>query len=297
VPLAIAVLGAGRVGSTFAYYLARAGHRVSVVARPASTRLEQLRRAGGFVLASGERADVGVGDAFDEGAPYDLVIVTTLAHQVAPLLPVLRRSAARAVQCMFVTLDGERIAEAIGTGRCTLGMPFVRATLDADGKLDAIVGRGPKTLHGERRWADLFAAAGIPSAFEPEMPRWLKCHAPLTIAFESISVYGVRRGGGASGMQAMNVARGLRASYSILEAHGIRPYPRPKAAIARTPTVILAALLWCASRVTSFRELLATGRQECRALIDAMATLAQSATPPLDAAAAAVRAIEPVIEA
>ena len=39
-PLSIAVLGVGRIGSTFAYQLSRAGHEVTVIARPDSPRLK-----------------------------------------------------------------------------------------------------------------------------------------------------------------------------------------------------------------------------------------------------------------
>jgi 2-dehydropantoate 2-reductase len=38
-PLSIAIVGAGRIGSSFADQLARASHQVTVVARPGSTRL------------------------------------------------------------------------------------------------------------------------------------------------------------------------------------------------------------------------------------------------------------------
>ena len=53
-PLSIAVLGVGKIGSVFAYQLARAGHRVTVIARPGSTRLQQLRRDNCIVLKTGE---------------------------------------------------------------------------------------------------------------------------------------------------------------------------------------------------------------------------------------------------
>ncbi len=52
-PLSIAVIGIGGIGSTFAYYLARAGHDVTVVARPGSPRLQQLQREGGIVRDTG----------------------------------------------------------------------------------------------------------------------------------------------------------------------------------------------------------------------------------------------------
>ena len=78
-------------------------------------------------------------------------------------------------------------------------MPFVQATLDSDGKLKATIGAGgQKTIMSERRWVDMFNAAGLPAAIEPDMPLWLRCHVPLCVAFESVAVAGERRGGGAS---------------------------------------------------------------------------------------------------
>jgi 2-dehydropantoate 2-reductase len=40
-PLSVAVVGMGRIGSAFAYQLARAGHNITVVARPNSARQQQ----------------------------------------------------------------------------------------------------------------------------------------------------------------------------------------------------------------------------------------------------------------
>src|ERR1700746_169224 len=99
--LSIAVIGAGRIGSAFAYQLRRAGHEVTVVARPGSRRLAQLQRDGGVALTPADRASVTVPDHLDEQAPFDLVIVTVLAHQAGTLLPDLQRSRGRCVHFMF----------------------------------------------------------------------------------------------------------------------------------------------------------------------------------------------------
>ncbi len=129
--LSIAVVGAGSIGSTFAFYLAQAGHEVTAVARPGSTRLEQLRRDGGVVLKNGERAAMRVTDALDESAAYDLVVVTTLAYQAEALMPALQRSAAHAIHLMFNNLHPEAMRDAIGAERCSFGMPFIMASQTA----------------------------------------------------------------------------------------------------------------------------------------------------------------------
>ncbi len=199
-PLRIAVIGVGAIGSTFAFQLARTGrHEVTTIARPASVRLHQLNRDAGVVNTRGERAEVCVKDKLDEEIPYDLVLVTLLAHQVQAVLPALQRSSAKWIQFMFNNFDPERLRDAVGAERSSFGMPFVQASLDPEGKLNAKIGAaGQKTKMNHQEWVNVFIASGLPAVFEPDMLLWLRCHVPLGAAFESVCVAGVRRGGGAS---------------------------------------------------------------------------------------------------
>ncbi len=294
--LRVAVLGVGRIGSTFAFQLARAGrHAVTVIARPGSARLQQLQRDGGIVNVAGERAPVQVSDALDEQVPYDLVVVTLLSHQVDGALPALQRSAARCVLFMFNNFEPERLRDALGPGRCAFGMPFVQADLDGDGKLKATIGAaGQKTRLGQQRWVDLFNAAGLPAVLELDVLLWLRCHAPLCVAFESVSVAGMRRGGGASWGEAMVLARGVKESFALIRGLGFKVYPRGKSILNGSPTPAVAALLWFMSRIKSFRELLATGANECRALVDAMVAAAPRSNPPVRIAR--IHAMRPMSE-
>jgi 2-dehydropantoate 2-reductase len=291
--LSIAVVGAGAIGSTFAYHLANAGHEVTAIARPGSARLLQLQRDQGIVLSSGAKAPLRVSDRLDEEASYDLVVVTMLAHQVDAVLPALARGKAAAVQFMFNTFEPERLGNAVGPARCSFGMPFVMATLHGDGRLESAANPGQKTLHGDARWAELFSAAGIASTFEPAMTRWLRCHTPLCIAMESICVTGHRRGGGATWREALTVARGLRSAFAIIRSLGHPLYPGSKAALARSPVPLLAGMLWLVSRVPSFRRLLSQGLLECRALADVVASAASRAKPARSELAAHVLAMKP----
>ena len=292
-PLRIAVLGAGKIGSTFAFQLARTGgHDVTVIARPDSVRLRQLEHDGAIIDNKGQRAAVQVTSLLDETVPYDLVIVTLLAFQADALLPALQRSAAKCVQFMFNTFDPEKLVAALGE-RCAFGMPFVQATLDAEGRLKATIGAaGQKTIMSRQRWVDLFNAAGLPAALEPNMPLWLRCHVPLCIAFESVSVAGMRRGGGASWHEALVIARGVRESFKLIKGLGYSVYPASKKRIAGSPAPVIATMLWAMSRIRSFRELLATGKTECGALLDVLAAAAPRANPPV--AAAAIQAMRPL---
>ena len=102
------------------------------------------------------------------------------------------------------------------------------------------------------------------------MPLWLRCHVPLCCAFESIAVSGKKGGGGASWKEAIAVARGLHGGFAIVRGLGYRLYPSAKSTINALPNFVLAFMMWSFSRVPSMRELLATGFNECRALIDAI---------------------------
>ncbi len=292
-PLRIAVIGAGNIGSTFAFQLARTGrHEVTVIARPGSNRLRQLERDGAIVDIRGNTAKVSVESALDEQIPYDLIIVTLMAHQVDQVLPSLQRSAAKSIQFMFNTFDPDRLRRAIGDERCAFGMPFVQAMLDADGRLKATIGAGgQKSIMSERRWVEVFNASGIPAAFEPDMPLWLRCHAPVCVALESVCVAGKRRNGGASWRKAMVLARGVRTCFALVTGLGYTVYPKSKARMAGSPILFIAAFLWIMSRIRSFRDLLATGEAECRALVDAMVAAAPLAKPPV--ATAEIEAMRP----
>lgn len=292
-PLRIAVLGVGNIGSAFAFQLARTGgHDVTVIARPGSVRLAQLERDQAIVDIKGERASVRVAGKLDEKTPYDLLVVTLLAHQAELVLPDLQRSAAGCIQFMFNTFQPERLQAAVGPERCAFGMPFVQATLDGDGRLKVAIGAGgQKSIMSRQRWVDVFNAAGLPAALEPQMPLWLRCHVPLCVAFESVSVAGVRRGGGASWGEVLVLSRGVHASFALIKALGYDVYPAAKRRIDASPVWVMATMLWFMSRIRSFRELLATGAAECAALVDAMLLAAPLAKTPV--AISAIEAMKP----
>ncbi len=270
--LRVVVIGMGGVGSAFAFQLVRTGgHQVTAVARPGSLRLKQLERDGGVVNTKLERAELQVADKLDEHVPYDLVLVTLLAHQVEAVLPTLQRCRAKAILFMFNNFEPEQLRDAIGAERCSFGMPFLQASLDEGGRLTAKIGAGgQKSKIGKQAWVDLFNAAGLPAVLEPDIFLWLRCHVPLGAAFESVSVAAVRRGGGASWGEAFAIACGARESFTLIQRLGYRLYPSGKVFLHASPTWVLASILWSVSRVSTFRVLLATGLNECRALIDVL---------------------------
>ena len=272
----------GGIGSTFAFHLVRTGgHAVTAIARPASPRLQQLQADGAIVDINGQRAPVQVADTLDESIPYDLIVVTLLRHQLPAVLPALQRSAASCIHFMFNQFDPEQLQTALGAQRCTFGMPFVQASLDDQGRLKATVGApGQKCRMSDQRWVDLFNAAGLPAVFEPHMLLWLRCHVPLCIAFESVSFTAVTRGAGATWSECMVLAHGAQQSFSLIRRMGYRLYPSGKALLYAAPAWLTGSILWFMSRIPSFRQLLATGVNECRALVDVLVTSAGQLDPP-----------------
>ncbi len=271
----IAVLGAGAIGSTFAYRLARAGHAVTVVARGA--RLELLRRDGAVVLTSGERAAVEVCAELATDVAYDLVLVTVLAPQVGAVLPALRASAARQIMYMFNTFEPRApLREAVGAGRAVFGFPGGVFTLLIDGQIRPQIRAG--TVTEDPTWARVFREAGVPTVVEPDMHGWLRSHAALVVPLMAIGTVVLARGGGVSWREAGAYAAAMREGFAVVRALGHTIAPAILRALARTPRGVLRALLWAMSRTTMLRELGVLGPGEARMLVDMMTAAAPGRT-------------------
>jgi 2-dehydropantoate 2-reductase len=233
--LRIAVIGAGGIGSAFAFQLATAGHHdVTVVARPQSARLAQLKHDKGIVRTDGERAVVTVCDVLDAAAPYDLIIVTLQAHRLDSVMPAIRASTARCVLFAANNFHPERLQQSLGHERCVFAMPFIQASIQHDGRLAANISTvGPKSRIGRQDLVSMFNHAGIPAVFDEQMPRWLICHVPVCIAFESVAVAAVKRGSGASWNQSMAIAMGMKESFTLIKRLGYALYPSGKSLLSR----------------------------------------------------------------
>ena len=281
-PLRIAILGGGRIGSAFAFQLARTGnHEVTVIARPQSVRWQQIHRDNGIINTKGDCAQVRLADSLDEQSQYDLVIVTLLGHQINAVLQTLQRSSAKSILFTFNTFDPERLRDAVGAQRSYFGMPFIQANFDQDGRLNAMIGLAQKTRIDSQDSVKVFIAAGLPAVFDPEMMLWLRCHAPLCVAFESVSVAAVRRGDAVSWSEAMVLARGMQECFKLIRRLGYRLYPSEKRWLNMSPAWLVAYMLRKMSRIAGFRNLLATGIYECRALVDVLVAAAAKSNPPV----------------
>lgn len=290
-PYRIAILGAGQIGSAFAFYLAQSQkHDITLIARAGSLRLAQLQRDGGVMTTQGQHAPATITDQLDVTVPYDLVLVTVKAYQFEALLPALKQSAAKEIHFMFMTFTPEHLQQAVGHERVFLGMPFVQSQLNAQGRIKVSVSRRP-TLTSAPHLASLFNTAKLPARYEPHMALWLRCHVPLGVAFESVATTAQQHNGKVPWRTVHTLAVGIRACFALIRTQGYEIYPNDKKRLEKMPLFLVAGMLWGLSRVLSFRALLATGDKECSALIDTM--LAALPTTTQQTEANTIRAMKP----
>lgn len=276
----ILLTGAGRIGSTFAFYLARAGHTVDVLAR--GQRQEELQRDLAIVSVDGTRAPVRPVATIDPRVPYDLVLVTVAAHQVAALIPALVASAATTILFMFNTFEPtSRWRDALGGERLVHGFPNMTAFLE-DGRLRSVVdGPGMVTTLSSAHWAGVLRAAGLPTEVEPDMDSFLRTHVAFFLPLLLAALLTWQRASALSWAEARQLTAALREGFALVRAldHAIKP--RFVAALARLPGTALAGLIWAFSRTAAVRNLGAFGPGEARALIDAMAAAGPGRVPHL----------------
>lgn len=276
----IAVIGPGGIGSTFALYLARAGHEVTVVAR--GKRLEQLQHDRAIVTSTGERAAVEVSAALDPSIAYDLVLVTVLASQVEAVLPALARCAARQVMFMFNTFEPlARLRDAVGATRFAFGFPAILASLEAGRLTSQVMSRPLTTTVTDAGWARRFTDAGIRTVTHPDMESWLRTHAAFVVPAMVASVISHQRQAGVSWREARELARAMAEGFRLVKELGNTITPPPMGTLSRLPEDAVAALLWAMSRVPAMRKAGAAGPSEPRTLIDAMSAAAPGLTPAL----------------
>ena len=276
----ILLIGPGRIGSTFAFYLARAGHAVDVLAR--GRRLEELRREPAIVSVDGRRAPVTVLDTIDATVPYDLVIVTVLAQHVDALIPALAASRANHILFMFNTFEKTgKWADALGAERLLHGFPNMSAFFEA-GKLRSVIdGPGMVTTLSSPTWAALIAEAGMPTEVEPDMDSFLRTHAAFVVPLMIASQWTWQRSSSLSWAEASRLAGALQEAIGLVRSLGHTVKPAIVARFAKLPFPLLAGVVWLFSRTASNKKLGEFGPAEVRGLIDAMAAAAPGKTPQL----------------
>jgi 2-dehydropantoate 2-reductase len=273
----LAVLGPGAIGSTFALRFAKAGHTVTVIAR--GQRLADLAREDAIVTVDGERAPVSVAASLDVTVPYDLLLVSVLAHQVDAVLPAVSASAAKSVMFMFNTFEPlDRLKAAVTPERFSFGFPAIIAALTGGRLKTRVV---PGTTVTDPEWARVFTEAGIRAVVETDMHSWLRTHAALIAPVMVLGNVTHARRAGVSWREATTFVRGLTEGLAVVRGLGNPITPKAVRMVERVPACVVASVFWAASRLELVQQLGAQGPQEPRALIDAMTAAAPGKTPTL----------------
>ncbi|NKZ10844.1 ketopantoate reductase family protein [Mycolicibacterium septicum DSM 44393] len=296
----VAVVGAGSIGSAFAFHLARAGHDVTLVAR------NPLRRS--YVQQHGlvARSRLGLWRRKSsipvrvEGAlsgQFDLVIVAVQRPQIESLIPVLADNPSRQIMFMFNCASGaDRWADKIGPERQLWGFPAMLADMRGQVVEFAVVpswmrfaqittiGRHDGAITPEvQAIRQAFTDAGIPTVASDKMDAWLKTHVAYmaTLMAMGYSPRTSRIGPRFSPAQATFLAEAMQLSFAVVEANGVELTPANMRFLARLPRRVLAALLWVAFTLPMTKRSLAShsgaAPEEVATLLDELTTLGQAA--------------------
>jgi 2-dehydropantoate 2-reductase len=164
----VTVMGAGGMGGYFGGMLARAGHRVTLIARGA--HLHALRGRGGVVLKTPSGEIFAAATAVEvpsAGEPADLILFTVksfdTAAAAASLAPIVGPKTAILSLQNGVTNE-EHLAEAYGAERVLGGAVYMLATISGPGIIEQ-PGGVARLVFGEWRGGD----AGRVSALEAAM--------------------------------------------------------------------------------------------------------------------------------
>jgi 2-dehydropantoate 2-reductase len=276
----ILLIGPGRIGSTFGFYLARAGHAVDVLAR--SHRLAELRTDPAIVSVDGRSAPVTVVEALDATVPYDLILATILAHHVDALIPALAASSARAILFMFNRFDRtDKWRDALGAGRLIHGFPNTSAFFEAGALLSVVDGPGMVTTLSSATWAAVIRDAGMPTEVETDMDSYLRTHAAFVVPLMVAAQWTWKRDSNLSWAEARRLTAALLEGLALVRALGHTVKPAFVARCARLPVPVLTGAAWLFSRTAAVRNLGEFGPDDVRSLIDAMVAAGPETTAEL----------------
>jgi 2-dehydropantoate 2-reductase len=191
-PLKVAVMGAGAVGCYYGGMLARAGHDVTLVARP--QHVEAIRRDGLRMETKSFDEQVRLSAVTDprEAAGADLVLfcVKSMDTEAAgrQLAPFLRPDTL--VLCLQNGVDNaDRLRTVLPEHAVAAAVVYVATEMAGPGHLKHH-GRGELVIEpaaGSERAAQVLAAAGVPTDISPNVRGALWMKLILNCAYNAVS--------------------------------------------------------------------------------------------------------------
>ncbi len=265
----IAIIGPGSIGSLFTYYLARAGHDVTVIAR--GRRLAELQQSPVIhirhvITQKTAQVAIKVSAELDPNEAWDLTLVTVQYQQVNALLPTLAASNSKRIMFMFNAAGDIRpLRDAVGLDRFYWGFPAAIADIK-DGVLEYVTLPGwlrglqittigalhdyqPQDLED---WKNIFTQAGIASTICHDMNGWLKTHmafmGPIWVACVFIG-----KEGQLSWEEAELTARAMKEGFRLLNNAQIGIEPLNMRLLQLVPLPVLTASVWASFRIPLVR--------------------------------------------
>jgi len=276
----ILILGAGRIGSVFAFHLSNAGHQVTVVAR--GERLQQLEADQAIVTADGRRAPVQARSEPNVDTAHDLVIVTVPEYQMEPLMPFIHGSAAKKILALFNTFRGPSFYQKVAVGRLMFGFPNMVAFLEQGRLKYKVLGPGLVTVVPECWLEALLTDAGLPAAMELNMEAYLKSHAAMVVPLFAAGRLILGQQQHLNWRQARALAMAWREGLSLVVSMGHKPRPGVLDILSRLPVWALSTLMWAFSRSEDVRNVGAFGATESHWLVDSMIQCSKRRMPHLE---------------
>lgn len=194
----IAVLGAGALGCYYGARLAESGQDVTFIVRSAYDAIcrEGLRVQS--VHGDMHLAAPRVCRTPEECGPVDLVIVcwkTTANSGLSAALPPLLHPQTEVITLQNGMGNAEAISQWVSAERIGIGLCFVCCMMDTPGVIRHLEGgdiqfapfvAGKPGMARAQTWADMFAAAGIPTTAFPDAERIQWCKLTWNIPFNGL---------------------------------------------------------------------------------------------------------------
>jgi len=193
----ILIVGAGVIGTTYAWKLAKAGQDVTVLVR--KENLERIQREGFHIRCKDERQKKtlpmevtyhpSIVSEICEEDNYDLIIVSVRAHQLEDVLPMLAENSGRADLLFFCNnwWGEQKIREFLPTGKYFFGFSRLVGGWRTENQVDCIIFDHPElaTMLGEsngqvtprlQNLRDVFENANLKPVLSQDILGWLTIH-------------------------------------------------------------------------------------------------------------------------